>query len=46
MMHQWEAYGGWSFSNKDYYNEDLMVHIESRELDEMMQIVDPYCKYS
>ena len=38
------AYGGWSFSNKDYYNENLTALINEPIMQNMMSIVDPYGK--
>ena len=42
MRHQFEAYGGWSFSNIDYYNEDIMMDIDEPEMQEMCDIIDPH----
>ena len=44
MHHQYEAYGGWSFSNKDYYYEGLNADIDHPNTGLMMEIVDPYGK--
>jgi len=42
MRHQYEAYGGWSFSNIDYYNENIMEDIKTPEARQMFDIIDPY----
>lgn len=42
MRHQYRAYGGWSFSNQDYYDEDITSEIENPNMQLMMDIIDPY----
>lgn len=42
MKHQYRAYGGWSFSNIDYYDEDITAEVDNPNLQSMMDIIDPY----
>ena len=45
MNHQYMAYGGWSFSNKDYYFENLTSYMNEPIIQDMMDIVDPYGRH-
>jgi PhoPQ-activated pathogenicity-related protein len=42
MRHQYRAYGGWSFSNKDYFNENITQDLEHPSIPLMTDIIDPY----
>ncbi|GAM18245.1 hypothetical protein SAMD00019534_014200 [Acytostelium subglobosum LB1] len=41
MGHQWQAYGNWSFALEDYLNEDIMAYLNSPQMQDLADIVDP-----
>lgn len=42
MRHHFESYGFWSVSIGDYVNHGIMQKLQSEELDELIEFVDPY----
>ena len=42
MSHHFGAYGFWSASMGDYFNQGILRELQSDKLDALLQVVDPY----
>jgi len=42
VKHHYRSYGGWSFAFKDYWRLNLTLHFESKKMQEMFDIIDPF----
>ena len=40
--HQWKSYNGWSWALADYYEMDIMTRLDTPEMLQLQQNVDPY----
>lgn len=46
LHHFWRALGGWTFAFKDYYEMNITSEIDSKAVDELHQVVDPYGQHA
>ena len=42
FQHHWKVYGEWSPAIDDYVKEDIMNWTESKEYEQLIEIIDPY----
>jgi PhoPQ-activated pathogenicity-related protein len=40
--HQWRSYGGWSWALKDYYEMNIMTRLDTPEMRQLQEEVDPF----
>ncbi len=40
--HQYQNYGGWSFAIVDYVENHIMEHLDTPEMTELQNLIDPY----
>ena len=42
FKHQWKCYGNWSFAVKDYQAESIFDFMDTKMMEDLSHIVDPY----
>jgi PhoPQ-activated pathogenicity-related protein len=42
MHHQYQSYNGWSWALKDYLEEDIFTRLDTPEMQQLAELVDPY----
>lgn len=42
MHHQYQSYNGWSWALQDYLDEDIFTRIDTPEMQQLAELVDPY----
>lgn len=45
MHHHYRLLGGWTFAFKDYLDLNVTAFIDDQVMQQLTDIVDPYCEY-
>jgi PhoPQ-activated pathogenicity-related protein len=46
MHHHYRSLGGWTFAFKDYYDQNITMHLDSSEIFQLEKLVGPESQLS